>query len=79
MRIAPLLRVRSWISRPYVPLAALGSPGKVQWTAIRTVYLYIAALDVYALNCRESRFDTRSQRLPLAVSRRPARVTSYTC
>lgn len=40
--------------------------------------LYIVAVRGNARSCRESRFDTRSQWLPFAGSRRPARVTSYT-
>ncbi len=39
----------------FVPLAAPGSPGYImaQWTVSRAGYLYIAALEMNALNCRE--------------------------
>ena len=43
------------------------------------VCLCIVAQALTIRFCRESCFDTRSQRLPFAGSRRPARVTSYTC
>lgn len=36
-----------------VLLAALSSSGYGQWTVSRAVYLYIAALEVNVLNCRD--------------------------
>ncbi len=40
-------------------LAALSSPGIAQWTVSRAVYLYIAALEVYVLNCRMAGMPAR--------------------
>jgi hypothetical protein len=52
----------------FVPLAAVRSPGYSPLDGQPTVYLYIAALEVIVLNCRESRGYLWSWRLILATA-----------